>query len=251
MTKDKQREGHGEDDMTRFAGWDALADDIFGLNVRGFRTMWVSVFNPARVFEAARDPDWLGRYTPAIRLTFVIIAAAMALQFLWTYEGSPVWNTVEEAVRDFQDELQGRAIDSVIREVLLAYAVLYPLAYFALHIPLSLLAGTWGKGVPMPVRSRLYFAALVPASIVSLIVTIGQNLLPADAASAVAAWALLVIVLTYFAVIFRGLAPRLSAPDRLWRAGLMAVIMISASALAEFIGLLAASIYVLGTPSVG
>lgn len=251
MTQDRKKAGYGEDDMSRFAGWDALADDVFGLNVRGFRTMWASVFNPARVFEAARDPDWLGRYTPAIRLVFVIMALTMTLQFIWTYEGSPLWNSVQEAIADFETELQGRAAESVTREILLAFAVLYPVAYFTLHIPVSLLAGAWGKGAPMPVRSRLYFATLVPAGLVSLVIVILQTLLTPDPGQASSAIALGLMLAACFIVIFRGLAPRVSAAGRLWRAALMTLVLVIVSALAEFIALIAASIYVLGTPSIG
>jgi hypothetical protein len=48
----------------------------------------------------------------------------------------------------------------VTREVILAFAVLYPLTYFAVHIPASLLNTLWSKDVSPPVRCRLYFAAI-------------------------------------------------------------------------------------------
>lgn len=251
MAQDREKQSFGEDDLTHPAGWDALADDIFGLNVRGFRTMWVSVVSPAQLFEAARDPDWRGRYTPAIRLAFVIMALVMGLQFLWTYEGSNAWNTVQEAIQDFEAELAGRDYDSVTREILLANAVLYPVFYFGLHIPVSLLIGAWGKGTPMPVRSRLYFSTLVPAGILSLVIVLVQIVLTPEPSQASSAIALLSTILVFCSVIFRGLAPRVSAGGRIWRAALMAIVMIVITVIADFISLLAACIYVLGTPSIG
>ncbi|MFN7055915.1 hypothetical protein [Hyphomonas sp.] len=251
MAQDRKKAGYGEDDMSRFAGWDALADDVFGLNVRGFRTMWAAVFNPARVFEAARDPDWLGRYTPAIRLVFVIMALTMTLQFLWAYEGSSLWNSVQEAIASFEAELDGRDPGSVTREIILAFAVLYPVAYFTLHIPASLLIGFWGKGVTLPVRSRLYFSTIVPAGLVSLAVVIVQHALEPEPSQASSIAALAILILAYSVTIFRGLAPAMPAGGRLWRAGLMTLVMVILSGIAEFIALLAACIYVLGTPSIG
>lgn len=251
MTEDTGKTNYGEDDMTRPAGWDALADDVFGLNVRGFRTMWASLVNPAKVFEAARDPGWLERYTPAIRLVFVIFAFTETVQFLWTGEGSALWNTVIEAVAGFEGDFHGREIDEIAREVLLAYSVLYAVAFFALHLPVSLLVGAWGKGVPMTVRCRLYFATLVPATLVGLVLVVWQSSLPASEVNASAPVFLGVIVLTYVGTIFRGLAPRIALGGRIWRALVMGFLMIAITMAAEFLGLLAAHIYVLGTPPGG
>ena len=243
--------GFGEDDLTRASGWDALLDDVFGLNVRGFRTMWASLFNPAKVFEAARDPGWQDRYTPAIRLVFVIFALTGSLQYLLSGEGTPLWQTVVEAVSAYEGDLYGREVDDIAREVLLAYSVLYSIAFFVLHIPLSLIVSAWGKGVPMPVRSRLYFATLVPGTLIGLALVIGQNAISTEINQTSSLIFMALIILAYVGTIFRGLAPRMSAGGRLWRAGLMGFLMIAVTAIAEFIGLLAAHIYVLGTPPGG
>lgn len=243
--------GFGEDDLTRASGWDALLDDVFGLNVRGFRTMWASLFNPARVFEAARDPGWQDRYTPAIRLVFVIFALTEFLQFLLSGEATPIWQTVVETVSSFEGDLYGREVDAVAREVLLAYSALYSIAFFVLHIPMSLFVGTWGKGVSMPVRSRLYFATLVPGTLIGLALVIGQNTISTEINQTSSLIFMALIILAYAGTIFRGLAPRISVGGRLWRAGVMGLLMIAVTAIAEFIGLLAPHIYVLGTPPGG
>lgn len=242
---------YGEDDLTRASGWDALLDDVFGLNVRGFRTMWASLFNPARVFEAARDPGWLDRYTPAIRLVFVIFALTESLQFLLAGEGTPMWQTVVDTVNAYEGDLYGREVDAIAREVLLAYSFLYALAFFVLHIPMSLLVSVWGKGVPIPVRSRLYFATLVPATLIGLVLVIGQNAITPEINQTSSQIFMALIILAYVGTIFRGLAPRMTVGARLWRAGVMGFLMIAVTAIAEFLGLIAAHIYVLGTPPGG
>ncbi len=242
---------YGEDDLTRASGWDALLDDVFGLNVRGFRTLWASLFNPAKVFEAAHDPNWLGRYTPAIRLVFVIFALTGSVQFLLAGEGTPMWQTVVDSISAFEGDLYGREVDTVVREILLAYFVLYAIAFFVLHIPMSLIVSAWGKGVPVAVRSRLYFSTLVPATLIGLALVIAQNALTPEINQTSSQIFMVLIILAYTGTIYRGLAPRMPAGPRVWRAAVMGLLMIAVTALAEFIGLIAAHIYVLGTPPGG
>ncbi|MFN4025125.1 MAG: hypothetical protein ACK4MQ_09840 [Hyphomonas sp.] len=251
MGQDRKRPDYREDDMSRFAGWDALADDVFGLNVRGFRTMWVSVFNPARIFEAARDADWHGRYTPAIRLSFMIIAFTMFLQFIWMSEGSALWQAMREVAETFPDDWQGRDAETATRDVLLAFSVAFPIAYFGVHIPLSLIAGTWGPQTPLPVRSRLYFSTLVPAVIIGLVMTLVQARLPNEQLGAISPFLSVVSFGVYFLIIFRGLAPRVPASGRIWRAGLTSAIIMVADFLVAAITVLSAQAYVMGTPPGG
>jgi hypothetical protein len=42
---------------------------------------------------------------------------------------------------------------------------------------MSLIVSAWGKGVPVAVRSRLYFSTLVPATLIGPGLVIAQNAL--------------------------------------------------------------------------
>ena len=56
---------------SRKVGGDDLIEDMFGLNLRGLKTLWVMFASPRKGYEAARSPDWMDRsYTPSIRLLF-------------------------------------------------------------------------------------------------------------------------------------------------------------------------------------
>ena len=64
-------------------GLNDMAEDIFGLSLRGLSTIWETITKPAIVFTAARTPDWNQRYTPSLRLVTSIIAVMMLLRIFW------------------------------------------------------------------------------------------------------------------------------------------------------------------------
>ena len=62
---------------------DALAEDLFGLNVRGLRSVRTLWARPKRYFAAARSLDWNGTYTPSIRLYLSFFALYSLLKVWW------------------------------------------------------------------------------------------------------------------------------------------------------------------------
>jgi hypothetical protein len=64
MTIPPELDRHADNDMSRASGRDALLDDLLALNVRALKSMRAIIVSPRAVFEAARDADWMGRYTP-------------------------------------------------------------------------------------------------------------------------------------------------------------------------------------------
>ena len=57
----------------RDPGLNDMAEDLFGLSLRGLATIRDSFLRPADLFSAARTPDWQGRYTPSVRLVISLI----------------------------------------------------------------------------------------------------------------------------------------------------------------------------------
>ena len=49
-------------------GFDSLVHDVFGLNIRGVRTVWDTTFRPSRTFSAARSADWLGTVSSGLEI---------------------------------------------------------------------------------------------------------------------------------------------------------------------------------------
>lgn len=212
-----------DDDMTRLSGWDALLDDLFGLNVRAVRTLGVAFTRPARLFTAARDADWLGKYTPSLRLVFTIIAATVVLRFLWASDDSPLTQSIVAYLKDVPPEDLPVADPVVAARMLMnQFLVLFPFTYFGCHFLTSLLVRIWGKGTPTPVRIRLYFAGLLPALGLGMVLTVPYGLVPVESLDLFTLGISVLAVLVYVTTVFFGLAPVHGAGARSWRSLLFA-----------------------------
>ena len=64
-------------------GLDDLLEDLFGMNIRSFKTIGVLFASPRRYFTAAKTPSWMDKYTPSTRLWLGLMAILIALQFFW------------------------------------------------------------------------------------------------------------------------------------------------------------------------
>ncbi|MEZ5945744.1 MAG: hypothetical protein R3C13_12195 [Hyphomonas sp.] len=217
-----------DDDMTRLSGWDALLDDLFGLNVRAIRSIGVAVARPDRLFEAARDADWLGRYTPSLRLVFTLIAATSVLKFLWAGDDSPLVRSIVDYLADVPlSDLPVPNVEETARRLMAQFLLLFPFTYFFCHFISSLLLRIWGKGTPAPVRIRLYFAALLPAIAFGLVQSLFYGLIPVEWIDLATLGSGIAGVAIYLITAFAGLAPRMKAGGRIWRAMLFALVALT------------------------
>ncbi|PHR92137.1 MAG: hypothetical protein COA69_09010 [Robiginitomaculum sp.] len=64
-------------------GFDDFLEDLFGLNIRGLKTLWTSFANPKAYFQACSSPNWHDKFTPSFRLWFTLSALTVFLQFFW------------------------------------------------------------------------------------------------------------------------------------------------------------------------
>ena len=217
-----------DDDMTRLSGWDALLDDLFGLNVRAVTTLAAAVTRPARLFTAARDPDWNGKYTPSLRLVFTIIAATVVLRFLWADDNSPLIASMVDYLSTVPpQDLPVQNVTEAARMLMSQVLILFPFTYFLCHFLASLLVRIWGKGTPAPVRIRLYFVALLPALTFGLLQTVPYSFVPAELLDAVTFAGFAIAMLLYAATIYFGLKPVYATGGRAWRAGLFALVAVT------------------------
>jgi hypothetical protein len=218
-----QAKTNADDDMTRLSGWDALLDDLFGLNVRAVRTLGVAITHPARLFTAARDADWQGRYTPSLRLVFTVMAATVVLRFLWAGDDSPLTQSIVTYLKDVPPEdLPVADTAEAARMLLNQFLVLFPFTYFTCHFLMSLLVRVWGKGTPAPVRIRLYFSALIPALVLGMVLTMPYGLIPAESIDMLTLGMSVMAIVVYAATVFFGLTPVYGAGARAWRSILFA-----------------------------
>ncbi len=233
-----------DDDMTRLSGWDSLLDDLFGLNVRALRTVGVAIARPSRVFSGARDRDWLDRYTPSLRLVFTLMTATVVLRFFWGGDQSSLMASIESYIASVPpDQLPLADPGEVAQQLLNRFFVLLPFTYFGCHFVTSLFVRVWGKGTPAPVRIRLYFAALLPALAVGLLLTVPYGLVPVEWLDAVTLVNAMLAPMIYAATVFAGLAPVFRAGARAWRAVLFAMVAVLTDLMVSFLTFLLAYIW--------
>ena len=138
--------------------FDSLLSDLFGLNVRGAKTLWDLFARPKRVFESARVFDWRSRYTPTIRLAFSILTVFSLLSFFWASEDGVLYQTLLAQFSDaFADDPNAPPIDEMIGAMFAGYNFTYPFAYMLVHMLAASILFVWGKGTPLVARIRLYF----------------------------------------------------------------------------------------------
>tara|TARA_R110002020_G_scaffold309301_2_gene525252 strand:- start:78407 stop:79156 length:750 start_codon:yes stop_codon:yes gene_type:complete len=214
-----------DDDMSHASGWDALLDDLFGLNVRALASMWAILATPRKVFAAARDADWLGKYTPSIRLVFTLIAAMVFLRFLWGGENSALHQMTKSGLTD-SNVLGYGDMDKFTQDYLGLWLVMFPFSYFFVHGLMALLVRIWGKGTRAPVRLRLYFAALLPGLLLGVLSTVAIPLMDVALFEQTLMPALALTGLIYALTVFSGLPSTVSKIGRAWRGILFACVAI-------------------------
>lgn len=224
----KPRASYGDDDMTRASGWDALLDDLFGLNLRALRTVAAAVASPAKLFEAARHVDWLGRYTPSMRLAFTLIAAVVFLKFLWVNDASGLFAYTQRTMEGMGTQFPGLTHEEATRELLATLLVTYPFTYFGVHAVFALMLNIWGKGTPLPVRLRLYFAGLLPVLLAGVLLTVAFAWVSENAMDLTTVFGITMMFGLYILTLFRGLAPVHQGAGRIGRSVLGGVVMIGA-----------------------
>ncbi len=147
-----------------------LAEDVFGLGLRGVKTIWMTIRNPRRLFRAARHPDWNYEFTPTIRVAFSILATMAVLRFFWFHDETMAYQL---AYSDFEakfPELSATEVATMTDRFSDWYIALFP---FGFMLTLFLAASTvrvWGER-GLSLRTRLFFSAIIPNLTLTLLLS--------------------------------------------------------------------------------
>lgn len=230
-------------------GLDDIVEDAFGLNVRGLQTLWAMIVRPAKVFEAARSPDWSARsYTPSIRLVFSLLAVLTAIRFLWASDGSMFYETTVLAIEQAGSSAFGTDIDAATEALMDIYVVIFPLAMIGLHIGGSSFTFVWGKGTKFPARLRLYFLAIVPSTIYTVFLTVGMSFASLDFYTALMALTILGTWVLDFATSLRGGVQAKSKVMRALKAAIFAMVSFTIGMAANFGAFIGAQFWFIYAP---
>jgi len=210
-------------------GFDSLVEDLFGLNVRGLRTVGQLFISPKQVFESARVPDWRRKYTPTIRLTFSIITVFMLLSFFWAAEDGMMYQAIlaqfTEMAAARPEPISPEQIRQDIDTVFAAYSFLYPFIYMLIHGLVGSVIFFWGKGTGWVTRLRLYFGLLAVGMTVALLSTFITPFLTADMLVAFTFIGMLIAILAYWLTYARGMWGTASVLGVLARATCLALLI--------------------------
>lgn len=233
-------------------GWDSMIEDIFGLNIRGARTLWDVFVKPKPVFVAARNANWQDRrYTPSIRLFLSLVTFTLLLRFFWAGPESNLAKFAElqlEAQLAANIEGPARAFSEAINTEAYIESILLgmPVALMLAMIPAALLLRIWGPGTRIVSRLRLYFLAATPGYVVSFLVTFGLELLPFTIYTSLTMLSFIMILVTDAITAWRAPVHAKTTRTRAFKAGLFAGINTSAYLIASIImGVYASTVAVL------
>lgn len=154
-------------------GSDELIEDVFGLNVRGLRTVRDMFARPSLVYDAARTADWKEKYTPSVRLVFSIVTLLGFLSFFWAGEDTAFFQGFTQGFsKSASGDQFGRDDAEVAREIVGVYSATMPFVYLIGHGLISQLIRVWGSGTDRVMRLRLHMASIVPSMTFTFFVTV-------------------------------------------------------------------------------
>jgi len=218
-------------------GRDDLLEDLFGLNVRGLKSIGDSVVRPRRYFAAARVADWQGTYTPSARLVFSILTLLGFFSFFWAGEDS--WFVREFiqgiATADAENGEPFLENPSVATDLLAVYAGSLPFTYLFAHGLASMIVRVWGRGAGLVARLRLHMVGIVPSMTLTLFSSLAMPLLSDEHMRRYAFASLSVVFLLDLATVLRGGVVGKTLPTRLVKSATFATASMTATMLASLI----------------
>lgn len=217
MTKDTTQIKTDTKKTSDGLGIDDLVEDIFGLNLRGLKTIWTLIRRPWLYFEAAKTPKWQDKYTPSFRVWFSIVAIGAFFQFIWIGQNSPMFaqylGMMNEIIEGTNASLaeSDKMIDlnvfdpNVAAKTLVKYSQLFlPLGYLICMLVVAALFHSWGERLSFVVRIRYVFAIIIPGSILGFVFAIFTIKVPFEIFQIVNFGGVVLMFLSYFAVAYWG-----------------------------------------------
>jgi hypothetical protein len=206
-----------EQPRSSLVGFDNLLEDVFGLNIRACRSIGILLVRPIEYFQAAKDSNWLWRFTPSFRVWFGITALTAALRFLWAGPDSPsadanrivIDRIVDGANAALKASNQTIVLTDAMRDAAAADILKWMLASspFVMAILIALFAvvyRAWGERLTYVVRLRYLFAVLVPGGLLGSLSAFLMMLIPHSAYHQVNFVVILVMFGLYFLTAFQG-----------------------------------------------
>ncbi|PHS39006.1 MAG: hypothetical protein COA91_06670 [Robiginitomaculum sp.] len=208
-------------------GFDDFLEDLFGLNIRGLKTIWVSFYSPKKYYAAAHTSDWHGKYTPSFRLLFTLLALVFLMQFFWGGANSPLIASYAQQMEAHSIILpDGLSYTQASLTLASWYNGFIPPFTIAFYLMLGSVYSVWGRRMSFVERQRYLFITMIPNMFITFFLFIVLAFVPAEKVL----WGLWLFPTIAFLVsaltAFRGAFISMTVLARLWRAMLLAFLIV-------------------------
>ena len=222
MQKDKPRTSSAD------LSYDSMAEDLFGLNIRGLKSIFTAWTRPRAYFAAARTPEWSDKFTPSIRLWLSFFALFSALKFWWFGSNEGMIGAFATGFENAGLPLpEGVTYKDVGKEAVLSVFGWIPAIQIISMFLLSLVYPFWGERTTVALRQRYLFIIVIPsASVMPLFLSI-MLFVPQNMISAYGVLLAVVAFIIDFQTGYRGAFAGVSRFGRAWRAGLLALVVVT------------------------
>ncbi|MEL7031085.1 MAG: hypothetical protein AAGL97_00185 [Pseudomonadota bacterium] len=211
---------------------DSMAEDLFGLNIRGVQSILTIWRRPRTYFAAAKLPNWGDTFTPAIRLWLSFFALFSALKFWWFGTNAGMVGAFATGFADAGVALpDGISYQDVGAETVLWVFGWIPFVQIISMVLLAMVYNLWGERTTLALRQRYLFAVMIPsASLMPVFLTV-MLFVPQQLITLYGILLALAAFSIDFQAGYRGGFASVSRRGRLWRAGLLAFILVTINTL--------------------
>ncbi|MEP3653460.1 MAG: hypothetical protein ABJO36_01065 [Litorimonas sp.] len=231
-------------------GSDEFFYDIFGVNIKGLKSIWTLIQNPVEYFEAARLPDWGGDHWPSIRIWLGLMGLLVALQFLWASENSEMtamFQMLAMVLADSAASTEGVAIDiseldrqALGKQAFKRWIFIYPFFFIAAMCVLAFIFRPWKPFVGFVIRLRYIFAIIIPASIFGIFSTFAMVNLSGELYQLASFVSIPIMMCIYAVTAFRGPFHDLAMGERVGMSIIVAILIMFFLFIAQFISMILA-----------
>lgn len=237
-------------------GFDSLLEDLFGLNIKGLKTIWTLMVSPAKYFQAAKTREWMDKYTPSFRVWFGIVAITAAFRFVYAGKDSAMLTLYTEQMRQMKAAIiEGRMkgggepadLSHVDPEasamVLLKWTfILSPFLTIFFMSLLAFVYRAWGEKLSYVVRLRYIFAVIITGTVLGFFAAFLTLFVSGTLFITINNVLIFVIGLLYFLTAFFGPYAHYDPGERFAFSLVLAGLCFTAMMLAIFLSIILASI---------
>jgi hypothetical protein len=132
---------------------ESVVEDLFGLNLRGLRSIAKLWTRPRDYFMAAKVANWNDRFTPSIRLWLFFFALFSAFKFLWVGSGEGMIEAFANGFSEARIQVpEGQSYRDIGKEAVLLIFGLLPFLQIIGTIIIAFIYPFWGERTTIALR---------------------------------------------------------------------------------------------------